>query len=142
MSKPTIRIFEDQEILIENLANLFFKIGNEAIAKNDRFSVVLSGGNSPKIFYTYLTKNKKKIDWSKVFFFFGDERAVPFESEENNATMAQEFLFTPLQISDTNYFRMDTRLSPSEAANNYEEIINHLYRYKIMKVHFPDCTNF
>ena len=136
MSTPTIRIFEDQQILIENLANLFFKIGNKAIAKNDQFSVVLSGGNSPKVFYTYLTKNKKKIDWTKVFFFFGDERAVPFESEENNATMAEKYLFTPLQIPPTNYFRMDTRLSPNEAANDYEPIITKFFNNQKVQFDF------
>lgn len=136
MGTPTLRIFEHQTVLIENLANLFFKIGNEIIAKNNRFSVVLSGGNSPKDLYAYLAKNKQKLDWTKVFFFFGDERNVPFDSEDNNATMAQEFLLTPLQIPSSNYFRIDTRLGPKEAAKDYENTINTFFNKQKVQFDF------
>lgn len=136
MGTPTIRIFQQEKVLIENLANLFFKIGNESIAKNNRFSVVLSGGNSPKQLYASLAKNIQKLDWAKVFFFFGDERNVPFESEENNATMALEVLLTPLQIPSSNYFRIDTRLSPKEAAKAYENTINTFFNNQKVQFDF------
>ena len=41
---------------------------------------------------------KEQIDWSKLHIFWGDERAVPFEDNRNNAKMAYDTLlnFVPV----------------------------------------------
>lgn len=120
-----IRIFKDLPDLMEALAGLFFQKGRETLKEKDKFVVALSGGNSPKSLYPYLIleKNKDKLDWRKVFFFFVDERNVPFENADSNAGEANEDLFQPLGISNKNFFPVNTLLSPKEAAKEYEEQI-------------------
>jgi 6-phosphogluconolactonase len=81
-----INIFQNEEELILALANYVVESAKQAIAKNKKFSIVLSGGNSPKKLYALLSSDqfREKIQWAYVYFFFGDERYVPSTDPESN----------------------------------------------------------
>ncbi len=103
-----IKVFHNLPELSRFAADKFIEIGNESIKQNGKFAVALAGGSTPKLLYQLLTINeyKNKIDWSKVFFFFGDERNVLFDSDESNFRMTNENLLKPLQIRPENIFRL------------------------------------
>ncbi len=124
-SKMKLHIYDTDKEVIAGLADFFIKTVNHAIKKNDECSVVLSGGNSPKKLYQLLTSEeyKEKVDWSKVSFFFGDERYVPFNYPDNNGWMAKETLFEPLKIDESKIFYIGTSLSPEHDAANYTDTI-------------------
>ena len=119
-----INIFKSVEELNEQLAQQIISIAKNAIAESGRFNFVLTGGNSPKALYLLLsTTYKHKIDWHKVYFFFGDERTVlPFE-KDYNGLMAKENLFDNLELSADQIFYVDTNLPPAEAAADYKKRI-------------------
>jgi 6-phosphogluconolactonase len=79
---------------------------------------------------------RSQIDWQKVFFFFGDERYVPATHADSNYRMAQETLFTPLNITPGQVFRMNTDLTPTGAADQYEQDIQGYFVEK------PVCFDF
>ena len=108
-----------------NLANYFVTLAEQSIANEDKFTVALSGGSSPKKLYELLASDafKSKVDWEKVYFFFGDERNVPQDNKDSNYLMVKTALFDPLQIDDSNIFAVDTTLSPAEAAEEYTKAI-------------------
>src|SRR5262249_20129330 len=56
----------------------------------DRFTIALSGGSTPKKLNLLLASDqvKYKIDWQKLHVFWGDERYVPITDDRNNAKMA------------------------------------------------------
>lgn len=89
-----IHIFDTLNTLFESLADFVVSKSKEAIAREGRFSFVLSGGSSPKRLYELLTseKFKKQIEWTKVDFFFGDERYVPATDSQSNFLMAKKIL--------------------------------------------------
>lgn len=120
-----IRVFKNEPELLTALANFFVEIANKSIAERGEFNVSLSGGRSPKKLYELLasTAFNQKIDWQKVYFFFGDERYVPADDPESNALMGKKALFDPLQIAPAQIFQVDTTLSPVEAAQAYTEAI-------------------
>ena len=120
-----LHIYYTENETIKAVANFFVATVNTAIRKNDECSVVLSGGNSPKKLYQLLASDeyKNKIDWSKITFFFGDERYVPFNDKENNGLMAKQTLFEPLQIDESKIFYIGTSLSPEHDAANYTDAI-------------------
>lgn len=123
-----VQIFKNVEVLISSLADTIVAISKESIAKKGRFDFVLSGGSSPQKLYELLASEKyrNKIDWSKTFFFFGDERFVPEGDPERNSLMAKKSLLEALEISDNNIFIVDTSTTPSESANRYaKRIIKH-----------------
>lgn len=117
-------IYKTQRELLEDLASYIIKIASKAIDEQDCFNFVLTGGNSPKTLYEMLaTTYKDQIDWTKVFFFFGDERNVMPDHESYNGLMAKKAIFDPLNIPEDQIFYVDTRLAPEKAAIEYNKAI-------------------
>lgn len=124
MKHKNLKIYENLRQISEAAADQFIKIGNKAIEKNGRFTVVLSGGSTPKELYKKLTSPdyKDKIDWENVYFFFGDERDVSPQSVKSNFRMANENLLKPLKINKKNIYRWHTEIiNAPEVAENYEK---------------------
>lgn len=101
-----VKIFANITELNDFAFEKFVEIANEAIESRGLFTVALAGGSTPKSLYRLLSsvKPKDEIDWSRVFFFFGDERNVLPDDEESNFKMAHENLFAPLEIDINNIF--------------------------------------
>lgn len=117
-------IYKTQPELFEDLVEYIVTIANKAIAEKDCFNFVLTGGNSPKALYEMLaTTYKDKIDWSKVFFFFGDERNVMPDHESYNGLMAKKAILGPLNIREDHIFYVNTTLAPEKAAIEYNKAI-------------------
>lgn len=117
-------IYKTQEELLHDIAQYIIKIANEAIAEKNCFNFVLTGGNSPKELYHQLaTKYKEEIDWTKVYFFFGDERNVLPDHESYNGLMAKESILAPLNIPAAQIFYVNTELAPEKAAIEYKKAI-------------------
>jgi 6-phosphogluconolactonase len=118
-----IKIFPNIEELNKFAAETFIEIANQAIEKQDNFTVALAGGSTPKSLYRLLASEKirNQINWKKVYFFFGDERNVLPDDEESNFRMANENLFEPLQISEWKISRWLTEYKQIEKiVENYK----------------------
>ena len=127
-----LHIYKTADDVITGIADFFVAAVNAAIKKNGGCTVVLSGGNSPKKLHELLASPayNKKIDWDKIYFFFGDERNVPFTDKDNNGLMAKQTLFDPLHIDDSKIFYINTALSPDEAAVDYAKRIQSHFEKK------------
>ena len=116
-----LHILKTKDDVLNAAAEYFVKTANEAIAKQERFTVALSGGSSPKGLFELLASHyHSKTDWSKVYFFFGDERYVPSDHPDSNALMAKKALFDPLKIEAHQIFTIDTSFDPKAAAEAYQ----------------------
>jgi 6-phosphogluconolactonase len=106
----------------------------KVLKKQDRFTIVLSGGSTPKKLYQLLASDKfrNKIDWSKIHFFWGDERCVPFTDERNNARMAFENLLNLVDAVKESIHIIQTDIQPEASATEYEKL---LHKY------FPDSNH-
>lgn len=108
--KQTARSFS------EYLANL--------IAKNNILHIALSGGSTPKeVFKELAIHFKNEIDWSEVQFYWGDERCVPPDDEESNYKMANEYLFSKLELPLGNIHRIIGENEPVEEAKRYADLL-------------------
>ncbi|MES2456000.1 MAG: 6-phosphogluconolactonase [Bacteroidota bacterium] len=117
-------IYNTQDELFDDLIDYIVAIANKSIDENDRFNFVLTGGNSPKALYELLaTTHKDRIDWTKVYFFFGDERNVMPDHESYNGLMAKRSILDPLQISEDHIFYVNTTLATEKAAIEYTKAI-------------------
>ncbi len=125
MSAAELRILEDGEELAREAADFAVWLGEQAIARHGRFQLALSGGSTPKALYGLLAGPAlaKRLDWSRVFFFFGDERCVPPDHADSNFRMANETLLKPLKIAQDRVFRMRGEDEPAQAARHYEDAI-------------------
>lgn len=119
-----LHILKTTEDVLNAAAEYFVNTANEAIANQEKFSVALSGGSSPKgLFELLASKYQSQINWSKLFFFFGDERYVPADHPDSNALMAKKALFDPLKIDARQIFAIDTSLEPGACAEAYQKEI-------------------
>lgn len=125
-----INIFDSEDKVLVGVADLIVSKAHEAIAQRERFNIALSGGSSPKKLYELLASDryKTRIEWNKVFFFFGDERYVPLNDSASNYLMAERALFEPLSIPRPHVFAVNTELTPTEAAHDYERRLLHHFR--------------
>ena len=129
MVRPPERyIFADAQELVRAAAILFVTVGQQAIRTRARFLVALSGGSTPKELYRVLTSQEfaPQLDWSKVHFLFGDERAVPPTHQDSNFGLANTLLFTPLDIPPAHIHRMRGEDPPETAAAQYEDLLRRI----------------
>jgi 6-phosphogluconolactonase len=120
----SVLIYNNSEELFHDLSEDVVNIATRSISEKGVFNFVLTGGNSPKKLYEILaTTYKDKIDWSKVYFFFGDERNVLPNHESYNGLMAKRSILDPLNIAEEHIFYVDTTQEPEEAAAAYQESI-------------------
>ncbi|MCY1514497.1 6-phosphogluconolactonase [compost metagenome] len=132
-----IHQFETVSALNENLAAFIVHLANKAIHENGRFNFVLTGGSSPKELYHLIsTSYKEKVDWNKVFFFFGDERYVAANHPDYNGLMARNYLFDRLQVNPSQVFYIDTTLAPEVAARDYETRLNAHFSHQPIQFDF------
>jgi 6-phosphogluconolactonase len=129
-----IFISENLQALSRAAAEMFVRIGGEAIERNNRFTVALSGGSTPKLLFQTLSSEefRLRIDWTKTFFFFGDERNVPPDSPESNYRTARENLFEPLKIPAENVYRWRAEWqNGEEIALDYEKTLTDFFKTEL-----------
>jgi 6-phosphogluconolactonase len=120
-----LNIYKSVDELLKKTADYFMQTVNTAMSITGECNLVLSGGSSPKRLYELLASYpyKAEIDWDSIYFFFGDERCVPFNDPANNGLMVKKALFEPLKIADSRIFYISTLLKPEEAALKYSKRI-------------------
>ena len=124
-----LEIYKDGDHLARELAEWITSLIEETLRHKEQFSLVLSGGNTPKKLNHILASSpyRERIDWDKMYMFWGDERAVPLSDERNNARMAFDTLLDKVAIPKEQIYIMDTALTPDAAAMQYEEILSEYF---------------
>jgi 6-phosphogluconolactonase len=101
----------------------------EKLKHQPRFTIVLSGGGTPKKLYQLLASDefKNKIGWSKLHFFWGDERYVPLTYERNNAKMAFDNLLNHVPAVKENIHIIRTDIEAEASAVEYEKLLHEYF---------------
>lgn len=129
-----LNILGTEEEVLERLAAYFIEVAQQSISARGSFSVALSGGSSPKKLYELLASTyRDTIDWSRVYFFFGDERNVAHTDPNSNYLMVKKALFDPLKITEDQIFPVDTSVEPGIAAQKYAEVIKNFFKGEEMR---------
>lgn len=100
------------------------------LRKQDRFTWVLTGGNSPKELYEMLAASpyRERITWEKLHLFWGDERFVPFSDPRNNAGMAYSCLLNQVPVVPEQVHIMRTDIDPDQSALAYQQVLSRYFR--------------
>jgi 6-phosphogluconolactonase len=109
------------ESAAEACAHHIIGILEEARAVQDRATVALSGGGTPKFLFQHMAQSGFR--WDRVHFFWADERCVPPADPQSNYHLAEQFLFIPARIPHSNVHRVHGELPPAQAATRYVEEI-------------------
>ena len=115
-----IQKFRDGDELSQAATKNFAELANQAIRERGRFLVSLSGGSTPMKLYARLAS--ENIDWTRVHFFWGDERCVPVDDPGNTYGSMRGILFD--KIGTTNIHRVESELEPASAAQAYAHTLS------------------
>lgn len=134
-----IHIDKNADELAAHAARWISVVIIETLKTNDRFTLALSGGSTPQKLHRILAAEplRNEIDWSKLHIFWGDERAVPFEDDRNNAKMAFDTLLNDVPVPKDQIHIMDTTIDPQESAERYDAL---LHKYFDGKPHSFDLV--
>jgi len=129
LDRSKISVYPDNESLMDGAAELIVESAERAVAERGRFTLALSGGDTPQPLYERLAAPgyRERIDWSRVLIFFGDERCVPPYDPRSNYFMARTSLFDRAPIPRENIYRMHGEEQPEKAAGDYEEILRRTF---------------
>ncbi len=124
-----LEVLPDAEDLYIAVAEFIIDAANKAIAKRGQFTIVLSGGKTPLELYSILAKHpyRNHMQWDKTYVFWGDERCVPLDDQQNNAHQAKVHLLDKVDIPKSNIHIIPVNLSPAEAAKKYEKGIRDFF---------------
>src|SRR6266571_1822768 len=120
-----IRIYADPEALSHAAADLFAEEACHAVESRGRFTVLLSGGETPRHVFELLAGKPylDRVPWEGVHVFWGDERYVPPDDPRSNALMARGALLDHVPLPAAQIHPVPYRFSPRESAVEYEKLL-------------------
>jgi len=117
-----VKIVPDNATLSRTAAQEFHRVAEAAVGERGRFSVALSGGNTPRGVYSLLAEEHKELPWDRVHIFFGDERHVPPEHPDSNFRMADDAMLSQVPAKPDQVHRIKAEYGDAEkAALEYEQ---------------------
>ena len=118
-------VFNDTAALSQAAAELFVQTAREAVDRNGRFTVALTGGSSPVEMYRLLAQApyRDQVPWQQTYIFWGDERWVPLTDERSNAKMAQDTFLNQVPVPRDQVYPMWGAGEPEEFALHYEQVL-------------------
>jgi len=129
MVRREIKIFRNADELAEEFALEFVKIVRDASGKCTSLNVALSGGNTPRLYFSVIAeKYSEYVNWNHVHFFWVDERCVAPEDPDSNYGMARDLLLSKLIIPGKNIHRIRGEDDPGKEALRYSDDIKFFTR--------------
>ncbi|MCA9529459.1 MAG: 6-phosphogluconolactonase [Myxococcales bacterium] len=121
--------FDSREAVMEAAAEQVLATARLSIANRGRFTWALSGGSTPAGAYQRLATDRfsKRIDWERVWFFWGDERCVPPDDEQSNYRMAKQALLDAVAPPVEHVHRMRGEDPPAQGAARYEALLREAF---------------
>ncbi len=127
-----IERFAKMEAASQRACDLVKETAREAIVSKGRFSLAISGGSTPRLFFRLLSQTKG-IDWEKTHVFLVDERLVPVKSPDSNLGQAKELLLEQVPIPQAHICAPLPELPADDSAREYEKQIR-----AVFSPDFPD----
>ena len=121
------RVFDSAETVADEAAMWLCGL---ACAATGRFAVCLSGGSTPQRLFQRLAGDAyfTRFPWTRVHWFWGDERFVPHSDPRSNFRMAWEALLSRVSLPKDNIHPVETQdLSIEDAALKYERELKSFY---------------
>jgi 6-phosphogluconolactonase len=130
-------IFENVEALARGTANWLCET---AVAGSGRFTICCSGGTTPRRLYELLAQPPvvAAFPWSRVHWFWGDERFVPHDHPDSNCGMTRAALLSKVKIPAGNIHPIPTEgLTPQQGAAAYEKTLREYYGAEVLDAARP-----
>ncbi len=123
-----IKRFPNLQELSRDAAKFISRRAKVCVGKQGFFTLVLSGGNTPKMLYEQLARYPEKMPWKNTHLFWGDERCVAPSHPDSNYHMAFDALISKVDIPAENVHRIPAEFPPpGDAASSYECVLRDFF---------------
>ncbi|MEJ2611213.1 MAG: 6-phosphogluconolactonase [Candidatus Thiodiazotropha sp.] len=116
------RIIVDEQDFIKRAEDWIVETIHKVLEGAEHCHLMLAGGMTPLPVYRRLAE-RSDIPWSQITLYFGDERCVPFNTQENNGFSVMQALFPGERPEGVVVYRMCGEEEPDKAAQEYESIL-------------------
>jgi 6-phosphogluconolactonase len=131
-----VLIFDREGQMLNFMLKKWEDISREGIDRRGCFTVGLSGGRTPIIFYQKLAEWDSKSSGERTQVFLVDERFVSPDDKDSNYRMLKETLFGKIPIPQENIHPIPTGKGSLEAsAREYEKDLVRFF--KVSKGQYP-----
>lgn len=103
---PSVETFTDSDLLVAAAGERLIDVVGAAIAARGRALIVLTGGGNGNRLLRFLNSQSRRVDWTKVHVFWGDDRYVADDDDERNYKQAREALLDHVDIPARNVHPM------------------------------------
>ncbi len=138
MTPSTINIAGNYGEFCAKVTEEILNLSNKRIGTKNCFTIVLSGGSTPKGIYQCMASPsyRNKFRWDKIHFFWGDERWVLPEDPRSNYRMVLDALLSKVNVPSGNIHPIQTKdCNLQTSAILYEKTISDFF--KLTKAGFP-----
>lgn len=120
---------DDLEAISQEAARRWLAAAQKAVAERGKFSIALSGGNTPRRLYQLMASSpyKEQAPWAQTHVFWADERRVPPSDSESNYRMACEALLNHVPVPPGQVYRMMGEGLVSASTRDYETKLNRYF---------------
>lgn len=125
-AEPSVHIFPDLEALSRAAAQHVAAHIETVLARREQYALALAGGRTPHRLYELLADvYSGHLPWSRVHFFWGDERFVPHDDEASNVRFVRETLLDAIEVPSANVHPVPTSEPTVEAAADaYRDVLH------------------
>jgi 6-phosphogluconolactonase len=123
-SERRVFVYPDKQTLADTIAERLIVKVRRFIAARGEATIVLTGGTmgSASLAAVNASAHRDSVDWSRVNFWWGDERWLPDADAERNETQAREALLAHIPVDHDRvhpFPASDGDLTLDEAADAY-----------------------
>ncbi|GEP09402.1 6-phosphogluconolactonase [Methylobacterium gnaphalii] len=124
---PNTTLLPDAEATARAAADHLLSIVDTATA--DRIAVCLSGGSTPKRLYELLASGAYvgRLPWSRLHWFFGDDRVVPWDDPLSNVRMVREAFGHGAALPTTHFHFIPSDGGAEVGARAYQRTLQDFY---------------
>lgn len=117
MKTANIKTYDDSAAVAQAFASDLLQLAKQ---NTTPIHIALSGGSTPAILFDILAADyAQEMPWSKLHFWWGDERCVPPTDEQSNYKMTFDHLLSKVEMPEANIHRVKGELDPEVANENY-----------------------
>lgn len=112
----------DRQALDRSVTVRILAAADHAIRARGQFHLVLAGGDTPCAAYRRL--RQARVDWSRWYIYFGDERCLPADDAARNSRMAGEAWLDHVSIPNVQLYAIPAELGAVQAAQAYAQTVH------------------
>lgn len=117
-----IQLHDGFDTFYQSVGDEFCELVRRAVDSRGIATIALSGGSTPRRLYELLAQ--RELPWTRIHWFWGDERNVPPDHPDSNQKMVREALLQRVAVPESHIHAVPVDVDdPAGSAGGYARIL-------------------